>query len=228
MIRERTIGGPGEGAVAQRLDVDSEWVRLDAHLAAVEPRAALPALHAQEPAQAAAKVVGVLVRVNANQVGAHQAAKYLLPLRQNPEHLGRRERRVQEEADANVLDSLPHHVGQKHELVVMYPHRVARPYVFGHDLGEHFVDATVGLEVGRIELAGFEQVVEQRPKRRIAVAFVVGAVVRVRHIYRHQPAGSQGNRRYVVRLVPGMPDPYAVPFFVERIEPGDESAAAHR
>ena len=25
-----------------------------------------------------------------------------------------------------------------------------------------------------------------------------------------------------------MPDPYAVPFFVERIEPGDESAAAHR
>ena len=122
----------------------------------------------------------------------------------------------------------PHQVRQKHELVVMYPHRVAWPYVFGHDLGEHFVDATVRLEVGRIELAGFEQVVEQRPKRRVAVAFVVGAVVRVRHVYRHQPAGGQGDRRQVVRLVPGMADPYAVPFFVQGVEPGDESAAAHR
>ena len=222
------VGGTGEGAVAQRLDVDSERVGLDAHLAAVEPCAALPTLDTQHSAQAAAEVVGVLVRVDPDQVGTHQAAKNLLPLGQHAEHLGRRERRVQEEADADVLDPVPHHVRQKHQLIVMYPHRVAGPDVLGHDLGEQFVDAPVRLEVGGIVLAGFEQVVEQRPERRIAVALVVVAIVGGRHVYRHQPAGGQGNRRQVVGLIAGMADPYAVSFFVEGVEPGDESAAAHR
>ena len=109
-------------------------------------------------------MIGVLVRVNANEVGAHQAAKYLLPLRQNPEHLGRRERYVKEEADADILDPVPHHVRQEHELVVLYPDRIARSDVLGYNLGEHFVHSPVGLEVGGIELAGLEQVVEQGPE----------------------------------------------------------------
>ena len=117
-VRER-LAEPG-GVDADRVDADARPAAadLDRVRLRVEP----------EDAQARrAEVARVVADVEADVVGAEQAAQHLLARREEPVHLGRGERRVQEEADREIGRPAPQHRGHEHEVEVVHPDARVRP-----------------------------------------------------------------------------------------------------
>ena len=87
----------------------------------VVPRVAQPEQVPGEPDE----VLRRELLLEADQVGAEQAAQDLRPQRHLHEQLDRRERNVQEEADPQVRAQRPQHRRHQLELVVLHPDRRA-------------------------------------------------------------------------------------------------------
>ena len=111
-------------------------------------------------------------QLEADQVGAEQALEDLPAPRQLLEQLGRRERDVQEEADADVGAQLAQHLRHQLELVVVHPDRRALGGPVGGVLGEPPVDRDVGVPPLAVELGLGDDVVVQRPQRGVGEALV--------------------------------------------------------
>ena len=98
-LREQARGlGIGE-RLAEALDVDADRVDADADPPAVDLEPVGLRVDAEDPQARRAEVARVVADLEADVVGAEHAAQQLLARGQEPVDLGRRERRVQEEAD---------------------------------------------------------------------------------------------------------------------------------
>ncbi len=84
---------------AEALDVDPDRIDSDPHAPAVELQPVGLGVDAEDPQARRAEVARVVADLEAHVVGAEHAAQELLALGQEAIHLGRRKRRVQEEAD---------------------------------------------------------------------------------------------------------------------------------
>ena len=85
--------------LAKAFDVDPDRIDADADAAAIELERVGLGVDAEHAQARRAEVTCVVADLEADVVGAQHAAEELLPSGQQPIHLGRRERDVQEEAD---------------------------------------------------------------------------------------------------------------------------------
>ena len=96
---------------------------LDAHRTAVVLEANVPPLELvrepEHPAAAGEEVARVVEGVEADEVGVEQGAQKLLAHGERLVDLGRGERRVQEEAELDAVESLAQEGGEHHEVVVV-------------------------------------------------------------------------------------------------------------
>ena len=115
-----------------------------------------------------AEVACVVTDLEADVVGAEHAAQELLSRGQQPVHLGRRERDVQEEPDREPRLARPQHRRDEHEVEVVHPDARVGLAVLDDRVGEALVD----LDVPRPRLGRDAQppleVVEERPERVVA------------------------------------------------------------
>lgn len=131
-------------------------------------------LDAENAQQRRSEVAQVAVGVEADQVGAEQAFEEGFAFRQDAEHVAARERRVQEEADAQVASGCAQHARQQEEVEVVDPHGVTRPGMREHHLGKALVDGLVVGKPIRADRDAARHRVQQGPQRAVGVALVVG------------------------------------------------------
>ena len=128
-----------------------------------------------EPEHAEARrpeVPRVVPDLEAHVVRAEDAAQQALALREEPVHLGRRERRVQEEPDRQVGRPPPQHRRHEHEVEVVDPDARVRAAALEDRVREPLVDLDVVLPGLRRDPEPVGEVVEQRPERVVADAAV--------------------------------------------------------
>lgn len=128
---------------------------------------------------------GVIEGMEPNQIAVQQRFKDLVTDGKATVELRRRERAVQEEADAEAVESAAQEGREGQEVVVVDPDVVILGVEDLDDaLGEELVGEDVGLPIGAVEAAAVvggegEHVVEERPQRLLAEAVVepVGEVL---------------------------------------------------
>ena len=118
------------------------------------------------------EVGGAAGQLEADDVRAEQALEDLAAPRQLLEQLGRRERDVQEEADAQVGPQLAEHLRDQLQLVVLHPDRGALGGHLGGLGGEPLVDPDVGVPPLAVEGRLGDHVVVERPERAVGEALV--------------------------------------------------------
>ena len=128
---------------------------------------------------------GVIEGVEADEIAVEQRFEDLVADGERAVELRRREGAVQEEADAEAVESAAQEGGEGEEVVVVDPDVVVLGVEDLDDaLGEELVGEDVGLPVGAVEAAAVvgggvgEHVVDERPERLLAEA-VVEAVAEV-------------------------------------------------
>ena len=187
-LRGRLLRGAAEPLVVypQRKRVGLHQPSLHAHRAraVLQPRDA-PAAGKEMP--------HVVVGVEPHEVGAQHAAHALGAPRQHAERLVVGEGDVQEKPHVRPRQGRAHERGQEHEVVVLYPHRVARPRHCRHGVAKPLVHAHVGLPRLLVEAGALGKPVEQRPQRGVREPLVVQRGVFFVQVYRH--AGALGQRR---------------------------------
>ena len=111
-------------------------------------------------------------QLEADQVGTEQPLEDLAAPRQLGEQLGRRERDVEVEADAQVGPLLAQHLRHQLELVVLHPDGGALGGDLGGPVGEALVDRDVGVPPLAVELRLGDDVVVERPEGAVGEALV--------------------------------------------------------
>ena len=167
-----TLGDLGQ---AGRVNRDRERGRLDLARSArfVDPHGRALGGEADGPAAGPQEVAGVGPALESQQVGAEQALDHLPAPRQLGEDLIAGERDVVEKADADVAAQLAQHPRHQLELVVVHPDGRPGRRLFGRRLREPPVDRHVRVPPPAMELRRGDDVVVERPQRRIAEALVV-------------------------------------------------------
>ena len=85
--------------------------------------------------------------------------------RDSHEHRGRRERRMQENAEAIGDTGLPQGGGKAQQMIVLGPDDVLRPQFCRDSRREEAVDAAIACIVGAGEACEFRPVMQNRPQR---------------------------------------------------------------
>ena len=115
-----------------------------------------------------AEVARVVADLEADVVGAEHAAQELLSSGQQPVHLGRRERDVQEEPDREPGLPRAQHRRDEHEVEVVHPDARVGLAVLDDRVGEALVDLDVARPRLRRDAQPVLEVVEERPERVVA------------------------------------------------------------
>ena len=157
------------GELARR---DADRVGLERHDTAPGIDAVHAAPETEDAEQAVAEVLQVVMGVEGDRVGAEQTREQLVPPWEQSEHIGRRERGVEEEGDPGARRCFPKEARQQHEVVVVDPHQISRLEVLQHGVAEPFIGPDVGIPVGRIELEPRRELVEEWPQGLVGVALV--------------------------------------------------------
>jgi hypothetical protein len=116
-------------------------------------------------------MASIVVGVEANQVAVKETGEQSLSHRQNSIDFTAGERRVQEEANLDILLGVSklfsQHLRQKHQVVVVDPNKVAVLHILDDCLGEEAVDLLICAPRRLVKgnLAGV--VVEERPQDRV-------------------------------------------------------------
>ena len=119
----------------------------------------------------AQEVVPVAGRVERDDVGSEHALEHGRPPRQPREHLGRRERHVEEEADAPLRTRLAEQLRQQQQVVVVHPAEAGHGRIVRRR--EVCVDEPVGVPPRPVEGRPLDEPVQQRPERSVREAVVV-------------------------------------------------------
>src|SRR3989442_11876126 len=134
-----------------------------------------PIVEAQIPQEASKECAGVVVGVEADQVGTEHALKDRPVARQETEHIVRRERDVEEESDPGLGNPVADQARQEEEMVVVDPKLILWGEGLHDRVRELRVDGAVRLpfrgRVSRVRGKG----VKQRPQGPIRKAGVVRA-----------------------------------------------------
>ena len=181
---------------------------------------------ADGPAAGPQEVGGVGPALEAEQVGAEQPLHHLPAPRKLGEDLVTGERDVVEEADPDVVALLAQHPRDQLELVVVHPDGRARRRLFRRGLREAAVDRHVRLPPPAVELRRRDDVVVERPQRRVAEALVEvpdlglgqGQADQVQAVRLERPRGRPGIAR------PADPGPPGLAH--HRLQGGDQAARA--
>ena len=179
---------------------------------------------AGRPAAGPQEVRGVGPALEAQQVRAEQAVDDLTAPRQLGEDLVAGERDVVEEADPDVAALLADHLRDQLELVVVHPdRRPGRRLVHG-GLRERPVDRHVGVPPPAMELGRGDDVVIQRPQRRVAEPLVVvpDLLRGQAHAHQVQAVHLEGPGRGP--RVAGPADPHAPRLAHDRFQRADQPA----
>ena len=224
---------------AELLDVDADREGADAHLAPVPVHdlTRVVDLRFEKPLAATEEVAGVLLGMEADEVGAEQSFEHLPPPGQHAEHLFGGERDVEEERDGSVALAaapLADLLRQQAEVVVVHPHDVARLRLLHDDVGEALVDRLVLTPLLLVEAAAVDEVVAQRPERAVGEAVVVALHLFLgeRHLAQRELRPLTGHLEAPRVLYAALPrlglrlpgDPHAARVAHHRVERGDEAA----
>ena len=120
----------------------------------------------------AQEVVTVIDRVERHDVGTEHAVEHLCPPRQPAEHLGGRERYMEEEPDPARDLALSKQAREQEEMVVVHPPEAVVSGSVGR--GEPRVHLSVGSPPGALERGLLHEPVEQRPERAVRESVVIG------------------------------------------------------
>ena len=181
--------------------VDPDRVRLGAAAVAVEhDRLALDG-RAEQVAGRLAKVLGVALGVEADQVRAQHPADQVPCGRQDPEHFRGGPGHVPEEADSRVRHPGAQRLRDEHHVVVLNPERRVglprRPRHVQRRVCEPPVDGAVGIPEAAIRLDVLDEVVGQRPEHAVGHALVEGLVL---GLLQRDPPDGEGGRLVGVAL----------------------------
>jgi hypothetical protein len=219
---------PSDLAQGRRVDRDRERGRPDLPRPARvgDPHGRPSGGQADGPAAGAAEVGGVGPALEAQQVGAEQPLHHRPAPRKLGEDLVAGERDVVEEADPDVVALLAQHPRDQLELVVVHPDGRPRCRLFRRGAGEAAVDRHVRLPPPAVELRRRDDVVVERPQRRVAEALVEVPDLRL--------GDADGEQLETVRLelpggrsrVAGPADPDAPGFAHHRLQGSDQAARA--
>ena len=157
---------------AEPLDVDADGIDADPDTARGDLERVGTRIEPEHAETRRPKVSRVVPDLEAHVVRAEDAAQQALALREKPVHLGRRERRVQEESDRQVGRPPPQHRRDEHEVEVVDPDARVWPAALEDGVREPLVDLDVVLPGLRRDPEPVGEVVEQRPERVVADAAV--------------------------------------------------------
>ena len=225
--------GPGadQRAGRERLDlgdVDRDRERGGVHDPAVLVHSGAARPQAQQVPGQPEEVLRGQRALEADQVGAEQPAQDLRPARQLHEQFDRRERDVQEEADAQVRADRAEHRRHQLQLVVLHPDGGLLAGLLGGRLGEPLVDPPVRLPPAALVDRRLDRVVVQRPQAGVGEALVVPLhVVRGQRdrVQRHPVQLERLGRRLAgFRRATGPADPGAVLRGEYRVQRGHQTA----
>ena len=175
-------------------------------------------------ADQADEVLCGLGKLEADQVGTEEALEELSAPGDLLEELGRRERDVQVEADAQVGAELAQHLRDQLELVVLDPDGGALGGDLGTLLGEPLVDPLVAVPPLAVELRLGHDVVVERPQGAVGEALVVLLDVLGAHRHRQQMEPVVLERLEVLVGATGPADPDAVVGPQDRFEGADQAS----
>ena len=217
------------GPHARRLERRGEPVWVDADREGRYPRHGPVVLHArrrpfetENPCARRHEMSRVVVRVEPDQVRLEHRPQQLLPHRQRPVDLRRRERRVKKEPDLHPRVFLFENGRQRHQVIVLDPDDVPRPVVLQDDVGEQLVRVLMRLplEVQRPRLRQLRinvqrHVMEQLPQHRVAKPVVVQVAGVLVHKHGRIPLvlhrfGQRVPLRTLLDVHAGPPDPNTV------------------
>ena len=118
-------------------------------------------------------------------------------VRQDAQQLGRRERRVQEEADRLAPAKRTQPLSERDQVIVVHPHQIARVQHRPQRAREGLVDPQIARQVAPGEADQRRPVMEQRPQHPVGVADVVFVPVAPRQVERRpgDVAGGDAGRR---------------------------------
>ena len=166
----------------------------DAHRAIrqLHPQGILQQRVLEEPADAGREVARVVVRLEADHVGAEQPRQQLLPPLADAEYLGGRERDVPEQPGPHGGAGDAQVAGDEAEMEIVHPDGVARLRELAHRLGEALVDALVRAPEGGVELAPVGKDVAQRPQYLVGEPSIVIFDLAVAQVHGVDGVGQPG------------------------------------
>lgn len=119
----------------------------------------------------AQEVTSVVVGMESDEIAVEDARQEGFANGKDTVNFGRRERRVQEEANLDVLlgvaDFLAKHLRQQHQMVVVNPDQIAILNVLDDSLGKQAVDFAVSGPCALVKCDFTGVVVEKRPENRV-------------------------------------------------------------
>ena len=154
--------------LAETLHVDPDRIDTDADTPAVDLQRVRIGVDPEHAQARRAEVARVVADLEADVVGAEHAAQELLTSGQQPVHLGRRERDVQEEPDRQPGLPRAQHRRDEHEVEVVHPYARVRLAVLDDRVGEALVDLDVACPRLRRDAQPVGEVVEERPEGVVA------------------------------------------------------------
>ena len=163
--------------VLEGVDVDADR-EIARHDGAAE-RGDLPARlqHAAGLLQHIALEIGhVRGRLEADDVVGEQRLDQPGMVGHRDHHVRRRERDMQEEADAGFDAAAAQLGGERDQVIVVDPDQVRRRDHLRQVVGDHGVDAPVALDEGRLVVEQAEAIVERRPQHLVGISEIVGVV----------------------------------------------------
>ncbi len=208
----------------QGLGVDRDRERRGADLAVTGPDRRPPRGQARRPAAGAQEVRGVGAALEAEQVRAEQPVDHLAAPGQLGEDLVAGKRDVVEEADPDVAALLADHLRNQLQLVVVHPDRRPVLGLVHGGLRERPVDGHVRVPPPAMELGRRDDVVVQRPQRRVAEALVVVPDLIGGQADAHQVQVVGPERPGCGPRVAGPADPHAARLAHDRFQRADQPA----
>ncbi len=217
------LGDLGQG---RRVDRDRERGRLDLARAArlADPHRGAPGGQARGAAAGPQEVRGVGPALEPQQVRAEQPLHHQPPPGQLGEDLIAGKGDVVEEPDADVAALLPQHPRDQLQLVVVHPDGRARRGVGRRGLREAPVDRDEGLPPPAVELRRRDDVVVERPQRRVAEALVEVPDLRLGQADPDQVQAIGLKRPRLGARIAGPADPRAAGLAHDGLEGGDQPA----
>ena len=180
-VSHRLIEPPGlfkrVGVRLQRLEellrIDADGVHRAVHRAALVRQRVHVGGNAEYPIHGVQKILQIVERLEAHHVGAQKTPQQGLAAGQDAEKLGRREGRVEEEADFGLGEALAQHFRQQEQVVIVYPDQLVAAHLLGHCIAEQAVDLDVGFPlVVVVDHVRLEEMA-QRPQRAVAESVVI-------------------------------------------------------
>ena len=174
------------GQVGKAVELDAHRKRVHLNDAVGENDASHLMFPAQDAADALEKVLRVVVRMKADQVGAEDAFQegFSPRIGHQPEHLERGEGDVKEKADAQFRQPFLQQGRQQEQVIVVDPHQIVRRRNFHHRIAEDIVDPLVAGPGALVVIHQGGEIVEQGPERIVAKTLVKRLDVFVREEHR--------------------------------------------